>query len=92
MSDGVVFDYLNPTIPAGLKLLDVPLIRANRDTIKSYGEIVRDPKKHKIEIVPWPLTGSRRLDAGTGIDGVIVGKALYEKKFTLSQALEVRRA
>ena len=69
MSDGVVFDYLNPTIPAGLKLLDVPLIRANRDTIKGYGEIVRDPKKHKIEIVPWPLTGSRRLDAGTGIEG-----------------------
>ena len=69
MSDGVVFDYLNPTIPTGLKLLDVPLIRANRDTIKGYGEIVRDPKKHKIEIVPWPLTGSRRLDAGTGIEG-----------------------
>lgn len=31
-------------------------------------------------------------NAGTGIDGVIVGKALYEKKFTLSQALGVRRA
>jgi ureidoglycolate lyase len=69
MSDGVVFDYLNPDIPKGLKTLDVPLIRANRDSIKGYGEIVRDPKKHRIEIVPWPLTGSRKLDAGTGIEG-----------------------
>ena len=69
MSDGVVFDYLNPDVPPGLRLLDVPLIRANRDTIKGYGEIVRDPKKQKIEIVPWPLNGSRKLDAGTGIEG-----------------------
>ena len=50
-------------------MFDVPLIRANRDTIKGYGEIVRDPRKHRIEIVPWPLTGSRKLDAGTGIEG-----------------------
>jgi ureidoglycolate lyase len=69
MNDGVVFDYLNPAIPEGLKTLDVPLIRATRDSLKGYGEIVRDPRKHKIEIVPWPLTGSRRLDAGTGIEG-----------------------
>ena len=69
MHDGVVFDYLNPDVPAGLRLLDVPLIRANRDTIKGYGEVVRDPKKQKIEIVPWPLNGSRKLDAGTGIEG-----------------------
>ena len=55
MSDGVVFDYLNPDVPKGLKTLDVPLIRANRESIKGYGEIVRDPKKHRIEIVPWPL-------------------------------------
>ena len=69
MHDGVVFDYLNPDVPAGLRLLDVPLVRANRDTIKGYGEVVRDPKKQKIEIVPWPLSGSRKLDAGTGIEG-----------------------
>jgi len=69
MHDGVVFDYLNPDVPPGLRLLDIPLVRANRDTIKGYGEVVRDPKKQKIEIVPWPLSGSRKLDAGTGIEG-----------------------
>ena len=45
MSDGVVFDYLNPTIPAGLKLLDVPLIRANRD-IKLLIEVETTRHRH----------------------------------------------
>jgi ureidoglycolate lyase len=67
--DQVVIDYLNPDIPAGLKLLDVPLVRANARSLKGYGEIVRDPKKHRIEIVPWPLAGWRKLDAGTGVEG-----------------------
>ena len=26
--DQVVFDYLNPKVPAGLRLVDVPLVRA----------------------------------------------------------------
>ena len=69
MSDTVVIDYLNPDVPPGLRLLDVPLVRADAKSLKGYGEVVRDPKKHRIEIVPWPLTGWRRLDAGTGIEG-----------------------
>ena len=67
--DQVVIDYLNPDIPAGLKVLDVPLVRASPESLRGYGEIVRDPQKHRIEIVPWPLAGWRRLDAGTGIEG-----------------------
>lgn len=69
MQDGVVFDYLNPDIPEGLKLLDVPLARATSESMKGYGAVVHDPKKHEIEIVPWPLQGWRRLDAGTGNEG-----------------------
>jgi len=65
---GVVFDYLNPRIPPGLEIVDVPLVRATDETIKGYGEIARD-QNHRIEIVPWPLKGHRRLDAGTGIEG-----------------------
>src|SRR5947208_3529846 len=64
----VVFDYLNPKIPAGLRLVDVPLVRATEASIKGYGEIART-KDHRIEIVPWPLSGWRKLDAGTGIEG-----------------------
>ena len=67
--DQVVIDYLKPDIPAGLKILDVPLVRATASALAGYGEIVRDPHAHRIEIVPWPLAGWRRLDAGTGIEG-----------------------
>jgi ureidoglycolate lyase len=67
--DQVVIDYLNPDIPAGLKILDVPLVRASPESLEGYGEIVRDPHAHRIEIVPWPLAGWRRLDAGTGVEG-----------------------
>jgi hypothetical protein len=66
--DHVVFDYLNPKIPAGLRIVDVPLVRATSDSIDGYGEIART-KDHRIEIVPWPLKGHRKLDAGTGIEG-----------------------
>ena len=52
--DQVVIDYLNPDIPAGLRI-DVPLVRAS-PIAEGFGEIVRDPK-HRIEIVPWPLAG-----------------------------------
>src|ERR1041384_1167844 len=66
--DQVVFDYLNPKVPAGLRLVDVPLVRATEDSIKGYGEIAHG-RDHRIEIMPWPLAGWRKLDAGTGIEG-----------------------
>ena len=66
--DQVVFDYLNPKIPAGLRLVDVPLVRATEQSIAGYGEIAQGAD-HRIEIVPWPLAGWRKLDAGTGIEG-----------------------
>jgi ureidoglycolate lyase len=64
-----VTDYLNPDIPAGTRVLDVPLIRATRQSLKGFGEIVRDPKTHKVEIATWPARGWRKLDAGTGNEG-----------------------
>ena len=66
--DQVVFDYLNPKVPAGLRLVDVPLVRATEQSIEGYGEIAHT-RDHRIEIVPWPLAGWRKLDAGTGIEG-----------------------
>ena len=65
----VTFDYLNPDIPAGTRVLDVPLVRATRQSLKGFGEIVRDPKTHKVEIATWPARGWRKLDAGTGNEG-----------------------
>ena len=54
--DQVVIDYLNPDIPAGLQTSSTCRWCAPTDeSLKGYGEIVRDPYKHRIEIVPWPL-------------------------------------
>ncbi|MBM3620878.1 MAG: hypothetical protein FJX20_09330, partial [Alphaproteobacteria bacterium] len=64
----VVFDYLDPPVPAGLRVVDVPVIDATESSIKGFGQIVRDPHAHRIEIVKWPVRGWRRLDAGTGDD------------------------
>ena len=69
MHDGVVFDYLNPDVPAGLRLLDIPLVRANRDTIKGYGEIVRDPRAHRVEIEPRDAGVRLRGQAERGVRG-----------------------
>ncbi|MEI6203725.1 MAG: ureidoglycolate lyase [Enhydrobacter sp.] len=62
-------DYLSPEIPAGMRVFDVPLIRATRQSLKGFGEIVRDPKTHKVEIATWPAPGWRKLDPGTGNEG-----------------------
>lgn len=69
MNGGVVFDYLDPQVPAGLGLVDVPVIPATPQSLAGYGEVVRRPHDHRVEIVPWPLSGWRRLDAGTGNEG-----------------------
>lgn len=61
-----VFDYLNPDLPPGLKLVDVPLVDATDESLAGFGEIVRDPYAHRVEIVPWPVRGRRKLDSGTG--------------------------
>src|SRR3954471_11642807 len=66
--DQVVFDYLNPKVPAGLRLVDVPLVRATEDSIKGYGEIAHG-RDHHIEIVRWPLAVWRRLGVRPRIQG-----------------------
>jgi len=62
-------DYLHPEIPAGMRIHEVPLLRATGQTLKGFGEVVHDPKAHKVEIVPWPVKGWRKLDDNTGNEG-----------------------
>ena len=52
-----------------VRLVDVPLVRATGESLKGFGEIVRDPATHRVEIVPWPVQGHRTLDPGTGNEG-----------------------
>ena len=63
------FDYMNPTVPDGLPHFEVPLVKATAENFAAYGTIVTDYTKHHVPIVPWPHSGWRPLDAGTGDEG-----------------------
>jgi hypothetical protein len=59
-------DYLTPNLPAGLKLVSLPLVNATPETLQGFGRLVADPDDCPIEIVRWPAQGSRPIDADTG--------------------------
>lgn len=63
------FDYLNPDVPDHLPVFEVPLVVADETTVAPFGRIVTDPETHPVEIVPWPASGWRPIDAGTGDQG-----------------------
>jgi hypothetical protein len=59
-------NYLNPDLPAGLRIVDMPVVDATAETLRGYGHLVDDPKDCKVEIVRWPATGWRTVDEDTG--------------------------
>jgi ureidoglycolate lyase len=66
--------YLNPAVPLGVDIHDVPIARATNDGLKGFGCLVDDPNDFTVdngafEIVPWPHQGWRSLDPGTGNEG-----------------------
>jgi hypothetical protein len=62
-------EYLDPALPAGLAVHEVPLVAATDETLRGLGAIVDDARDYPVEIVPWPVSGWRALDPGTGIEG-----------------------
>lgn len=62
-------DYLAPAIPPGLRLVAAPLVVATAESLKGYGELVRDPETHRVEIVRWPAQGRRPVDPDSGDEG-----------------------
>ena len=62
-------DYLNPDVPQKLPWHDVPLIKADTESVKGYGYLVDDPDSFNIEIARWPAQGWRPVDADTGDEG-----------------------
>ena len=79
-------DYLNPDLPAGLARVTMPVVAATADTLAGYGRLVDDRHECRVQIVQWPATGTRPIDAGTGdeagtTEGVFVsewqGDVLY---------------
>ncbi|XP_021354447.1 uncharacterized protein LOC110450957 [Mizuhopecten yessoensis] len=66
----------------------VPLVVANKDTLKGYGTIVTDFEKTKVEITPWLVNGWRELCPNTGSGGGIVsGDFIYKWEGDLCKAV-----
>ncbi len=62
-------DYLAPDVPPRLPWHEVPLVRADADSVAPFGRLVDDPDACEIEIVQWPAQGWRPVDAGSGDEG-----------------------
>ena len=59
-------NYLNPDLPAGLRIVEMPVVDATAETLRGYGRLVDDPKDCQVEIVRWPHAGWRTVDEDTG--------------------------
>lgn len=62
-------DYLNPDLPAGLKHIEIPIIKATPESVKGYGWLVDDPAACSVEITRWPAQGWRPVDSDCGDEG-----------------------
>jgi ureidoglycolate lyase len=62
-------DYLDPRLPARLRLVEAPRVVATAENLRGYGELVRDPETHRVEIVRWPAQGWRPVDSDSGDEG-----------------------
>ncbi|MEO7044659.1 MAG: hypothetical protein ABI091_05080, partial [Ferruginibacter sp.] len=62
-------DYMNPGLPAGLKRITIPVIKATEESVKGYGCLVSNPGTFDIEITRWPAQGWRPVDADSGNEG-----------------------
>lgn len=66
---GTPIDYLNPDLPADLRVVRMPVVDGTNVALRGYGRLVADPADCPIEIVRWKAEGSRPVDAGTGDQG-----------------------
>src|SRR5262245_25170902 len=66
-------DVRFPSIARGeARVHRVRSVRASRESLEGYGEIVADYAAHQVTIVPWPTQGRRPLHPGTGVEGGVV--------------------
>lgn len=64
-------NFMNPDLPRGLRIQDVPIVPATDESLEGFGKMVHNPddftcEKGNFEIVPWPVSGWRSLDPHTG--------------------------
>lgn len=65
--------YLHPEVPAGLAIRDLPVVDARDPSLAGLVDVVElvggGPVGYEVPITPWPVSGSRPLDPGTGVEG-----------------------
>jgi ureidoglycolate lyase/seryl-tRNA synthetase len=54
---------------AGLRIVSVPTRAASDASLVGYGRVVTSFADAAVDLVPWPVSGRRKLDAGTGLGG-----------------------
>jgi ureidoglycolate lyase/seryl-tRNA synthetase len=69
----------DPKQKPDLPVTAVPLVIATDESVKDYGCLVDEPAQFDIEIVTWPASGWRQVDAGTGneagfVEGIFSGE------------------
>src|SRR5262245_43818211 len=62
-------NYLDPALPAGLRIVAAPLVVATTENLRGFGELARDRERQRIEIVRWPARGRRPVDPDSGDEG-----------------------
>ncbi|HEX4234773.1 MAG TPA: ureidoglycolate lyase [Caldimonas sp.] len=62
-------DYLDPKLPSGLGRVSMPIVEATARSLDGYGRLIDDPAECNVEIVRWPASGTRPIDADTGDQG-----------------------
>lgn len=70
-------DYQNESLK-DYPVYNVPVIEATSENFKEYGHFVKDYDNEEVIIVPWPVSGWRKLMFNTGTEGGITeGKFQY---------------
>jgi hypothetical protein len=64
-------NFRAPALPHGLEVVNVPVRDATQKSLDGYGLLISSPdeiscEQGNFEITPWPTTGWRALDPGTG--------------------------
>ncbi len=62
-------EYLDPDVPGKLPWHEAPLVPATPAALQGLGAVVDNPADFPVDIVPWPVSGWRALDPGTGTQG-----------------------
>lgn len=72
-------DYLNPSLPANLRRVRIPIVEATDKTLEGYGFLFDDPERLQVEIVRWPAQGWRPVDLDSGDEGGVKSGIFYSQ-------------